>query len=63
MEALNPLFFCVYIELTAKGGKMDNEGEIFKKRALDAERLLDIAIRFIESKGLYNAYMKFKETS
>lgn len=42
---------------------MDTDGEIFRSRAFDAEKLLDLAIRFIESKGLYNEYMKFKENN
>lgn len=37
---------------------MDTEGEIFKKHANDVDRLLDIAINFIISKGLYDEYMK-----
>lgn len=41
---------------------MDNDGIAFRNRAYDAEKLLDLAIRFIESKGLYNEYMKFKES-
>jgi len=41
---------------------MDNEGEIFKRRALDAEQLLNLAIDFIQSKGLYDEYMSFKQS-
>ena len=38
--------------------KMDTDGEVFRKRALDVEGLLDIAINFIISKGLYDEYMQ-----
>jgi hypothetical protein len=41
---------------------MDTDGEIFRNRAYDAERCLDLMIKFLESKGLYNEYMKWKET-
>ncbi len=37
---------------------MDIDGEVFRKRAYDAEALLDIAVNFIISKGLYDEYMK-----
>ena len=40
---------------------MDTDGEVFKNRALDAEKLLDLTLTFIQSKGLYNDYMKWKE--
>lgn len=41
---------------------MDTDGEIFRNRAYNAEKLLDLMISFLESKGLYNEYMKWKET-
>jgi hypothetical protein len=37
---------------------LDTDGEIFRKRANDVEALLDIAVNFIISKGLYDEYMK-----
>ena len=40
---------------------MDTDGEIFRNRAYDAERVLDLTLKFIQSKGLYNEYMKWKE--
>lgn len=40
---------------------MDTDGEVFRKRANYAEALLDIAINFIISKGLYDEYMKSEE--
>ena len=41
---------------------MDTNGEAFRKRAYDAEKTLDTMIRFLESKGLYDEYMKWKVT-
>jgi len=41
---------------------MDNDGEIFRNRANDADRIIDLMIKFLESKGLYNEYMKWKES-
>ncbi len=41
---------------------MDTDGEAFRKRAYDAEKLLDLAINFLLQKGLYNEYMKWKES-
>jgi hypothetical protein len=40
---------------------MDTDGEAFRNRAYDAERILDLMIKFLESKGLYNEYMNWKE--
>ena len=40
---------------------MDNDGEIFRNRANNADRIIDLMIKFLESKGLYNEYMKWKE--
>jgi hypothetical protein len=40
---------------------MDTDGEVFRKRALNAEELLELGLRFIQSKGLYNEYMRWKE--
>lgn len=39
---------------------MDTDGEIFRNRAYDAEKILDLAINFIIEKGLYNEYMDWK---
>jgi hypothetical protein len=41
---------------------MDNDGEIFRTRANDADRIIDLMIKFLESKGLYNEYMNWKES-
>lgn len=41
--------------------ELDTDGEIFRNRANDAEKLIDLAINFILEKGLYNEYMKWKE--
>ena len=41
---------------------MDTDGEAFRRRAYDAEKTLDTMIRFLESKGLYDEYMKWKVT-
>jgi hypothetical protein len=41
---------------------MDNDGIAFRNRAYNAEKLLDLMIKFLELKGLYNEYMKWKET-
>jgi hypothetical protein len=40
---------------------MDNDGIAFRNRAYDAEKILDLMIKFLESKELYNEYMKWKE--
>lgn len=40
---------------------MDTDGEIFQRRANDADRIIDLLIKFLESKGLYNEYMNWKE--
>jgi hypothetical protein len=41
---------------------MDTDGEVFRNRAYDAEKVLDSMIKFLESKNLYDEYMKWKET-
>ena len=41
---------------------MDNDGIAFRNRAYNAEKLLDLMIKFLESKGLYDEYMKWKES-
>jgi hypothetical protein len=40
---------------------MDTDGEVFRNRAYDAERTLDLMIKFLESRELYNDYMHWKE--
>jgi hypothetical protein len=40
---------------------MDTDGEVFRNRANDADRIIDLMIKFLEYKGLYNEYMKWKE--
>jgi hypothetical protein len=37
---------------------MDTDGEVFRKQTFQLQGLLDIAINFIISKGLYDEYMK-----
>lgn len=39
---------------------MDNDGIVFRERAYAAEKTLDLVIKFLEAKGLYNEYMKWK---
>lgn len=41
---------------------MDNEGIAFRNRAYDAEKVMDLLIKFLETKGLYNEYMHWKQT-
>ena len=40
---------------------MDNDGIAFRNRAYNAEKTLDLIIKFLESKGLYDEYMRWKE--
>jgi fatty-acid desaturase len=40
---------------------MDNDGIAFRNRAYDAEKTLELMIKFLEWKGLYNEYMRWKE--
>jgi hypothetical protein len=45
-----------------RANKMDNDGIAFRERAYNSEKLLELAIQFIQSKKLYEEYMKWKET-
>jgi len=40
---------------------MDTDGEAFRSRAYHAEEIMDLLIKFLEEKGLYNEYMHWKE--
>jgi hypothetical protein len=41
---------------------MDTDGEIFRNRAYNSEYIMELLIKFLETKGLYNEYMKWKES-
>jgi hypothetical protein len=42
---------------------MDNDGVAFRNRAYEAEKLLELALTFIQEKNLYNDYMRWKENN
>ena len=40
---------------------MDNDGIAFRESLYNAQEVIELMIKFLELKGLYNEYMNWKE--